>query len=120
MALAVLVCRHQGLLDGARWRAGAISLREKAAPMLEQFAAASEDHALTRDRLVVVEAPGEATTEQLAACHLARTRTALTPEQLRDALAADGTRVPATRLKAAMREHPGFTRLLRFSFCCRW
>ncbi|MFB7375832.1 hypothetical protein ACFC6U_03150 [Kitasatospora purpeofusca] len=111
VALAVLVCRHQGLLDSARWRAGAISLRETAGPLLERFAAASEDHALTRARLVLVEASGEATTEQLAARHLARTRSALTPGQLRDALAADGVRVPATRLKAAMREHPGFTRL---------
>ncbi|MET9403146.1 hypothetical protein [Kitasatospora sp. NPDC002965] len=111
VALAVLVCRHQGLLDSARWRTDAVSLRETTGAPLERFAAASEDHALTRDRLVLVKAAGEATTEQLAARHLARVRTALTPGQLRDALAASGARVPATRLKAAMREHPGFTRL---------
>ncbi|MFD5615127.1 hypothetical protein [Kitasatospora sp. NPDC127060] len=43
VALAVLVCRHQGLLDAARWRASAVSLNEIAAPLLEKFAAASED-----------------------------------------------------------------------------
>ncbi|MEV7122250.1 hypothetical protein [Kitasatospora griseola] len=111
VALAVMVCRHQGYLDPARWRAGGVSLVEVAAPLLERFAAASEDHALTKGRLVVVEASGAATTEQLAARHLARTRTALTPAQLREALAVDGPRIPATRLKAAMTEHPGFVRL---------
>ncbi|MFD6248200.1 PIN domain-containing protein [Streptomyces roseolus] len=111
VALAVMVCRHQGLLDPARWRAGVVSLKEVAAPLLERFAAATEDHALTRGRLVVVEAAGQATTEQYAARHLARTRTALTPAQLRDALASSGTRIPATRLKAAMADHPGFVRL---------
>ncbi|MFG2844271.1 hypothetical protein ACGF12_14015 [Kitasatospora sp. NPDC048296] len=112
VALAVLVCRHQGLLDAARWRAGAVSLKEIAAPLLEKFAAASEDHALTRGGLVVVEAAaGEVTTEQAAARHLTRAGAALTPGQLRDALLADGTRIPATRLRSAMREHPAFTRL---------
>ncbi|MFJ9521866.1 hypothetical protein ACIRPK_26880 [Kitasatospora sp. NPDC101801] len=111
VALAVMVCRHQGLLESARWRAGAISLKDIAEPLLKQFAAASEDHDLTRNRLVVVEPTSPATTEQAAARHLARTRTALTPAQLREALADDGTRVPATRLKAAMADHPAFSRL---------
>ncbi|MEV7282330.1 hypothetical protein [Streptomyces sp. NPDC093111] len=99
VALAVMVCRHQGFLDPARRRAGAVSLKETAAPLLERFAAASEDHALTRGRLVAVEAAGSATTEQFAARRLARTHAALTPTQLREALAADGARIPATRLK---------------------
>lgn len=80
-----------------------MSLKETAAPLLERFAAASEDHALTRGRLVAVEAAGSATTEQFAARRLARTHAALTPTQLREALAADGARIPATRLKAAVR-----------------
>ncbi|WP_331727158.1 hypothetical protein OG871_39520 (plasmid) [Kitasatospora sp. NBC_00374] len=111
VALAVMVCRHQGFLDPSRWRAGAVSLKEVAAPLLERFAAASEDHALTRGRLVVVEPSGPATTEQLAARHLARARSALTPAQLREALAADGVQIPATRLKSAMGAHPAFLRL---------
>ena len=75
------------------------------------FTAALDDHRLTRGRLVVVEASGTATMEQRAARCLARADGPLSAAELRDALADGGERIPATRLRAAMLEHPAFTRL---------
>ncbi|MEU5387165.1 hypothetical protein [Kitasatospora cineracea] len=110
-AVAVLVLRRQGLLDRTRWKQGAISLVDAAQPLLERFTAALDDHRLTRGRLVVVEASGPTTVEQRAARYLARTEGPMGADQLRDALAGGGERVAATRLRAAMLEHPAFTRL---------
>ncbi|MFB7675842.1 hypothetical protein ACFC26_30995 [Kitasatospora purpeofusca] len=110
-AVAVLVLRRQGLLDRTRWKQGAVSLVDAAQPILERFTAALEDHALTRGRLVVVETAGPATVEQRAARYLARADGPLSAAELRGALAGGGERIPATRLRAAMLEHPAFTRL---------
>ncbi|MEV7123887.1 hypothetical protein [Kitasatospora griseola] len=110
-AIAVLVLRRQGLLDRTRWKQGAVSLVDVAQPLLEKFTAALDDHRLTRGRLVVVEATGPATVAQRAARYLARADGPLSAAELREALADGKERIPATRLRTVMLEHPAFTRL---------
>ena len=106
----LLICWQRGYLRGADWRRRAERLWEIAEPMIEKGSAAMLEHKQIRDSLIVVEAPAYATDEQLAARYLARCGRALTPTELRDALAGRGHRVSAAALKRAMTGHQAFVR----------
>lgn len=103
-------CHKRGYLRGADWRDRATRMLEAAEPYVERTGAAIEEHARLRDSLLVVDPPPYPTTEQLAARYLARCGQALTPGELRDALAGRGHQVSAAALKRAMLAHGAFVR----------
>jgi hypothetical protein len=79
-------------------------------PLVEQGNAARAEHRAISDLLLVVQPPAYPTIEQLAARYLARCGRALTPGELRDALARQGHTVSAAQLKRDMLAHRGFVR----------
>jgi hypothetical protein len=103
-------CRSRGYLRGEDWRRRTTRAWEIAEPYIERTGAAIEEHARLRDSLLVVDPPPYPTNEQLAARHLARCGQALTPGELRDALAGQGQQISAAALKRAMLAHGAFVR----------
>ncbi|MFF0206224.1 hypothetical protein [Streptomyces sp. NPDC005017] len=103
-------CYQKGYLSRERWRRSWSRTGEALVPVLELASAGMTEHQTLMDSLLVVEPPAYPTTEQLAARYLARCGRAMTPGELRDALARRGHTLSAAQLKRDMLAHAAFVR----------
>ncbi|QMV12083.1 hypothetical protein GJU35_44220 [Streptomyces lincolnensis] len=103
-------CHSHGYLPRDNWRRRLSQAGGVAKPLLELAEAGMTEHQALSDSLLVVEPPAYPTREQLAARHLARCGSPLTPGELRGALARCGHIISAAQLKRDMQTHGAFVR----------
>ncbi|MFJ2736080.1 hypothetical protein [Streptomyces sp. NPDC087317] len=104
-------CHRHGYLTRDNWRRRLSQVGGVAKPLLELTQAGMTEHQALSNSLLVVKPPAYPTSEQLAARYLARCGSALTPGELRDALARRGHIISAAQLKRAMLAHSAFVRV---------
>jgi hypothetical protein len=82
-----------------------------AKPVIERIALASEGWSEAVNGLTVVERDGRLTLAERCARHLAITRAAMTPSELRDILTSARDPLTAAAIRRELQSHPAFTRL---------
>jgi hypothetical protein len=108
---AAWYANRRGWLTTEKVRLAGEATVKAAKPVIERIALASEGWSEAVNGLTVVERDGRLTLAERCARHLAITRAAMTPSELRDILTSDRDPLTAAAIRRELQSHPGFTRL---------
>jgi hypothetical protein len=108
---AAWYANRRGWLTTEKIRLAGEATVKAAKPVIERIALASEGWSEAVNGLTVVERDGRLTLAERCARHLAITRAAMTPSELRDILTTARESLTAAAIRRELQSHPAFTRL---------
>jgi hypothetical protein len=111
MGGAVFYANRCGWLTTEKARLAGEATMKAAKPVIDRIALASEGWSEAVNGLTVVERDGRLTLAERCARHLAITRAAMTPSELRDILTSARIPLTAAAIRRELQTHPAFTQL---------